>query len=133
MLVPPKTNQLVVYQSDVIMGTWKFRPAGGTRRGITFDELVTIAHGLLISNPGKGDFIALYILEAATGEYGLCMIYKMPKDEARHAINREAEDHFLDKYVDFFQRSAGLAFKGHEGFRSHVGMIYNPRAKAPQE
>lgn len=121
MLVPPpRTDRLVHYQSDVIQGTWKFRPDGGGKPGITFDELAQVGHDLQIQNPGAGEFINLSIIEAAPGEYGLCMTYKMTKDEARHAIDKDAEGHFLDKYIDFFQRQTGMAYKGFEGFRSHV-------------
>lgn len=126
MLVPPVINSLVIYQSDVIQGTWKFRPAGGGRPGITFEELSALAYELQRKNPGKGEFINLAILEAAQGEYGLSMSYKMPKEEAQNAIDREDEGHFLDKYIDFFHRQAGLAYKGFEGFRSHVAFIRKP-------
>lgn len=128
MLVSPIINTQVEYQIDVIQGTWKFRPAGGARPGVTFEDLCSIGHDLQIENrdnPFGGKFINLSIIEASEGEYGLCMTYKMSKNEARLAIDSQSESHFLDRHIHFFQKKAGLAYKGFEGFRSHVVIVRN--------
>ncbi len=123
MLITPTTDMLAEYQSDVIHGTWKFTPAGDGRIGITFDELKRLAVDLQRWNHGFGEFIQLLIFEAAKGEFGLSMTYKLgvhDLDIVKKYQSGESEAHVLDRYFDFMQRRAGAAYRGYEGFRSHV-------------
>ena len=126
MLVLPQISHLVEYQRDVMQGTWKFRPKTAGFPGLSFHQIAEIGRDLQIENPGGGKFLHLSIIEAGENEYGLCMTYLMSKAEASHSTDGDMDGHFLDKYIDFFMRHAGLAYKGYEVFRSHVVNVNPP-------